>query len=107
MFWQYCFKRIWFLSEHENGPPKSSLMSKGGILARACDYIAELRDTNRELLAKFGGGVGGGLTVRESDNLRLQRQVEALKQENSLLREQVESLNKQLDSHEGIDPLLN
>ena len=90
----------------ESGPPKSSILSKGGILARACDFISELRETNRDLAAKCAGG-GGGMSVRESDNLRLQRQVEELKHENELLREQLENMSKQLDSHQGIDPLLS
>ena len=55
----------------ETGPPKSNNQSKGGILARACEFINELRATNRDLMAKLGGG----LTVRETDNMRLQRQV--------------------------------
>jgi hypothetical protein len=92
----------------ESGPPKSSILSKGGILARACDFISELRETNRDLAAKCAGGSGGGgMSVRESDNLRLQRQVEELKHENELLREQLENMSKQLDSHQGIDPLLS
>ena len=53
-------------------------------------------------------GLGLGSESRDGDNLRLQRQVDALKSENSMLRKQVESLNKQLDVQErGEDPLLN
>ena len=55
----------------ETGPPKSNNLSKGGILARACEFINELHATNRNLMAKLGGG----LTVRETDNMRLQCQV--------------------------------
>ena len=53
-------------------------------------------------------GLGLGNETRDSDNLLLQRTVEALKTENSMLRKQVESLKKQLDVQErGEDPLLN
>ena len=58
----------------ETGPPKSNNLSKGGILARACDFINELRETNRDLMAKLGGG----LTVRENYFISLQRQVRVL-----------------------------
>ena len=100
---------ITFFSDQESGPPKSTILSKGGILTRACDYISELRETNREMSLRMGSsGLGLGNENRDSDNLLLQRQVEDLKTENSMLRKQVESLKKQLDVQErGEDPLLN
>ena len=78
-------------------------------MSRACDYISELRETNREMSLRMGSsGLGLGSESLDGDNLRLQRQVDALKSENSMLRKQVESLNKQLDVQErGEDPLLN
>jgi hypothetical protein len=57
----------------ESGPPKNNLMSKGGILARACDFIKELKDTNRNLISRLGSG--SGMAARDVDTMRLQRQV--------------------------------
>ena len=58
--------------------------SKGGILAKACEYIAELRSANSQMAE----------TIKETeklsiDNELLRNQVEELKQENSLLRSQL------------------
>lgn len=57
------------------------LQSKGGILAKACDYIVELRGTNERLLG----------FVKENQQLlsdvqSLGRQCEELRRENEQLR---------------------
>lgn len=49
-----------------------STQSKGGILAKACEYIEELRTTNTRI-------------VEAHDHLR--QQLEELKSENTLLRQ--------------------
>ena len=102
---------LFVISDQESGPPKSTILSKGGILSRACDYISELRETNQQemSLRMSRSGPGLGNENRDSDNLRLQRQVDALKTENSMLRKQVESLSKQLEEQEegDDDPLIN
>jgi hypothetical protein len=67
-------------SEQESGPPKNTNLSKGGILARACDYILELKGGNSQKQCTRDV---------ELENERLKRQVEELKQENLMLREQL------------------
>jgi len=66
-------------SEQESGPPKNTSLSKGGILARACDYILELKANSMKQCTKDV----------ELENERLKRQVDELKQENLMLREQL------------------
>ena len=36
----------------EAGPPKNNTLSKGGILARACEYVSEIRQSNQSLREK-------------------------------------------------------
>lgn len=62
------------------------LQSKGGILAKACEYIGELRSANQGL----------GQCLRDNDKLRheinaLKQLVAQLKRENSQLRTQITS----------------
>lgn len=59
--------------------------SKGGILAKACDYIQELRTANQRMAESLKE------TERISiDNELLRQQCEELKQENHLLRTQLQ-----------------
>jgi len=60
--------------------------SKGGILAKACEYLSESRITNQRLLdsRKQNEGI-------TADNERLSSQVEALQQENALLKQQLQN----------------
>lgn len=68
---------------------KTTAQSKGGILAKVCDYINELNRSNRRLQEE--------LELSGSDEtVRLRRQVELLEADN-------EKLRKTLRSH-GIDP---
>ena len=71
----------------ETGPPKNNTLSKGGILARACEYVSEIRQSNQLLREK----VAKAETKLLSENKELQNQIDALKQENELLRNQLES----------------
>ena len=59
--------------------------SKGGILSKTCDYICDLRNSNGRMAE----------TVKEHervsvDNELLRQQVEELKNENTLLRAQLQ-----------------
>lgn len=59
--------------------------SKGGILSKACEYIQELRTAN----ATMGESLKD--TERLSvDNELLKQQIEELKQENMMLRQQLQ-----------------
>ncbi|XP_041037184.1 upstream stimulatory factor 2-like [Carcharodon carcharias] len=59
--------------------------SKGGILSKACDYIRELRQTNQRMQESFKD------TERlQLDNELLRQQIDELKNENALLRAQLQ-----------------
>uniref|UniRef100_A0AAY5L1L1 BHLH domain-containing protein n=1 Tax=Esox lucius TaxID=8010 RepID=A0AAY5L1L1_ESOLU len=59
--------------------------SKGGILSKACDYIRELRQNNQRLQDSFKE------VVRvQADNELLKQQIEELKNDNALLRAQLQ-----------------
>ncbi|KAL0962591.1 hypothetical protein UPYG_G00342180 [Umbra pygmaea] len=59
--------------------------SKGGILSKACDYIQELREKNQRLQDSFKE------VVRvQADNELLKQQIEELKNDNVLLRAQLQ-----------------
>lgn len=74
-----------------DGSPDSSsggkqTQSKGGILAKACEYLSETRNTNQRLVdsLKLNEGIS-------ADNERLSSQVEQLQQENALLKQQLQN----------------
>jgi len=59
-------------------------LSKGGILAKACEYLADVRETNnylREALAEKEEVI--------AENEKLQTELQKLKEENTRLREQL------------------
>ncbi|XP_069798517.1 upstream stimulatory factor 2-like [Narcine bancroftii] len=59
--------------------------SKGGILSKACDYIRELRQSNQRMQESFKE------TERlQMDNEMLRQQIDDLKNENTLLRAQLQ-----------------
>jgi len=60
--------------------------SKGGILAKAVEYLAEMRNTNQRLVESLKQSEG-----LVSDNERLSNQVEQLQQENAILKQQLQS----------------
>ncbi|KAG7469039.1 hypothetical protein MATL_G00124660 [Megalops atlanticus] len=59
--------------------------SKGGILSKACDYIRELRQNNQRLQESFKE-----VERVQVDNDLLRQQIEELKNENALLRAQLQ-----------------
>jgi len=70
----------------ETGPPKNNTLSKGGILARACEYVTEMRQSNQSLKEKAAKA-----EKLLSENEKLQHQLDAMKQENELLRQHLDS----------------
>jgi len=60
--------------------------SKGGILAKACEYVAELRNTNQRLMDNIKQS--DGVTT---ENERLSAQLEQLQQENAVLKQQLQN----------------
>ena len=71
----------------ETGPPKNNTLSKGGILARACEYVSEIRQSNQSLREKAAKAE----KMLSENTEKLQNQIDVLKQENELLRQQLES----------------
>ncbi|XP_062996830.1 upstream stimulatory factor 2 isoform X2 [Elgaria multicarinata webbii] len=59
--------------------------SKGGILSKACDYIRELRQTNQRMQETFKEA-----ERLQMDNDLLRQQIEDMKNENALLRAQLQ-----------------
>lgn len=59
--------------------------SKGGILSKACDYIRELRQTNQRLQESFKE-----VERVQMDNELIKQQIEEMKNENALLRAQLQ-----------------
>ncbi|KAM4015898.1 upstream stimulatory factor 2 isoform 1-T1 [Anomaloglossus baeobatrachus] len=62
-----------------------SQQSKGGILSKACDYIRELRQTNQRMQETFKEA-----ERLQMDNDILRQQIEEQKNENTLLRAQLQ-----------------
>jgi upstream stimulatory factor len=60
------------------------LQSKGGILAKACEYIGELKSTNCRLAATLREHAN---TAEELDALR--REVSELRKENMMIKQQL------------------
>ncbi|XP_049642590.1 upstream stimulatory factor 2 isoform X1 [Suncus etruscus] len=65
--------------------------SKGGILSKACDYIRELRQTNQRMQETFKEA-----ERLQMDNELLRQQIEELKNENAVLRAQLQQHNLEL-----------
>lgn len=68
-----------------NGAAKNA-QSKGGILAKACEYLAEMRNTNQRAMD----------SIKQAENVsaeneRLSSQLEQLQQENAVLKQQLQS----------------
>lgn len=77
-------------SESNKGSGSFEGQSKGGILAKACEYIMELRQSNSRLAECVKDNE---MVISELDDLRQQN--EKLKRDNSLLKAQL--------SQHGID----
>ena len=73
----------------ESGPPRQNLLSKGGILARACDYLTELRTENQELRNSHRDEADKVESL-EMANQQLQSQIDILRSENASLRRRLE-----------------
>ncbi|XP_066206029.1 upstream stimulatory factor 2 isoform X3 [Saccopteryx leptura] len=65
--------------------------SKGGILSKACDYIRELRQTNQRMQETFKEA-----ERLQMDNELLRQQIEELKNENAVLRAQLQQHNLEM-----------
>ncbi|XP_060041722.1 upstream stimulatory factor 2 isoform X2 [Erinaceus europaeus] len=65
--------------------------SKGGILSKACDYIRELRQTNQRMQETFKEA-----ERLQMDNDLLRQQIEELKNENAVLRAQLQQHNLEI-----------
>lgn len=94
--------------------------SKGGILSKACDYIRELRQTNQRMQETFkeaerlqmdnellrqqvSGGAGSGCMMGPQEQeaspwllVPVVRQIEELKNENAVLRAQLQQHNLEM-----------
>ncbi|KAM4703272.1 upstream stimulatory factor 2 isoform 3-T3 [Rhinophrynus dorsalis] len=64
---------------------KTGAQSKGGILSKACDYIRELRQTNQRMQETYKEA-----ERLQMDNEMLRQQIEDQKNENTLLRAQLQ-----------------
>jgi len=60
--------------------------SKGGILAKACEYLAEMRTTNQRLVDSIKQA-----EEVSAQNERLSAQVEQLQEENAVLKQQLQN----------------
>jgi len=78
-----------------NGTPDTSAVassagkqsqSKGGILAKACEYLAEMRTTNQRLVDSIKQA-----EEVSAQNERLSAQVEQLQEENAVLKQQLQN----------------
>ncbi len=83
------------LDDPDKGPPKGGGMSKGGILAKACDYVSDIRAENAKLTDKVSM-----FDMVSMENERLRSQLDEMKQENERLRQKLEDngINPNLDS---------
>lgn len=68
-----------------------SPQSKGGILAKACDYISELRLQNEQLMERLKE-----VQRRDMDFELLKQEVEVLKNENAALKNENALVRSQL-----------
>jgi len=71
---------------HSPGGAAKASQSKGGILAKACEYLAEMRNTNQRLV----DSIKQAEEVTQ-DNERLSSQIEQLQQENAVLKQQLQN----------------
>lgn len=74
------------MDDQEKGPPKGGALSKGGILAKACDFVQELSEDNKTLEKRVYE-----LEGTAEENERLLSTIEELRQENSMLKQQLEN----------------
>lgn len=70
----------------QDGGGGKHAQSKGGILAKACEYLADTRNTNHRMLESIKQTEG-----MTAENERLSAQVEQLQQENAILKQQLQN----------------
>jgi len=68
------------------GAAAKQSQSKGGILAKACEYLAEMRNTNQRLVDSIKQ-----TEEISAENERLSTQLEQLQQENEALKQQLQN----------------
>jgi len=73
-------------TSNDNSQGGKHAQSKGGILAKACEYLAETRNTNQRLIESLKQNEGVS-----AENERLSSRVEQLQQENALLKQQLQN----------------
>ena len=74
------------MDDQEKGPPKGGALSKGGILAKACDFVTELTEDNKTLEKRVSE-----LENMAEENERLLATIEELRQENAMLKQQLDN----------------
>ena len=89
--------------DQEKGPPKGGgggALSKGSVLAKACDYVSELTEDNKILEKRVRD-----LENVSDENERLLATIEELQSENAILKQQLE--NHGLPSTSNMDDILS
>lgn len=89
------------MDDPDRGPSKGGALSKGGILAKACDYVQEITEDNKALEKR----------VQELENVaveneRLMAALEETRQDNALLKQQLENAGIVISS-ESIEDILS
>ena len=87
------------MDDQEKGPPKGGALSKGGILAKACEFVEELTDDNKALEQRVNELENAG-----EENERLLATIEELRQENAMLKQQLE--NHGIVTSDNMDDIL-
>jgi len=90
------------MDDQEKGPPKGGALSKGGILAKACDYVQELNEDNKTLEKRVHE-----LESVADENERLLAAIEELRQDNISLKQQLENHGIVADSTTNMDDILS
>lgn len=88
-----------------NAPPlgKGQSQSKGGILAKACEYVVELREENQKLVERLYGGEG----VEGTEKEMMEQTIEDLKKDNALLINTLRNHGLPVPPLSSMDSLLN
>ena len=90
------------MDDQEKGPPKGGALSKGGILAKACDYVQELNEDNKTLEKRVHE-----LESVADENERLLAAIEELRQDNISLKQQLENHGIVANSTTNMDDILS
>ena len=90
------------MDDQDKGPPKGGALSKGGILAKACDYVQELNEDNKTLEKRVHE-----LESVADENERLLAAIEELRQDNISLKEQLENHGIVATTSTNMDDILS